>query len=196
MEIRSAVLADAAEACAVLRRSILELCFPDHGNDQALLARWLSNKTPEKVASWIAQPDHSLLVAVEDDAILAVGGVTDTGEITLNYVSPDARFRGVSKILVRALEIRAAERGNVQCTLASTETARRFYLSAGYSETGPPVILFGMHTPSPDGPPRAAVQFRPGSTGGASWGQAGNASWAHGAAERAHMESPAARRKS
>ena len=59
-----------------------------------------------------------------------MGAVTDTGEITLNYVSPDARFRGVSKTLLGALEVRAADRGNAQCTLASTETARRFYLSA------------------------------------------------------------------
>ena len=75
-----------------------------------------------------------------------MGAVTDAGEITLNYISPDARFRGVSKTLLRALEVRAAERGNARCTLASTETARRFYLSAGYSETGPPVILFGMQS--------------------------------------------------
>jgi GNAT superfamily N-acetyltransferase len=107
------------------------------------LAQWLSNKTPEKVASWIAQPGYSLLVAVEGDMIMAVGAVTDTGKITLNYVSPDARFRGVSKMLLRALEDRAAERGNVQCILESSETARRFYLSAGYRETGPAVIMFG-----------------------------------------------------
>src|ERR1700722_18256651 len=37
---------------------------------------------------------------------------------------------------LRALEARAVERGNTQCTLISTETARRFYLSNGYEETG------------------------------------------------------------
>jgi GNAT superfamily N-acetyltransferase len=146
MEIRSAVVADAAEACAVLRRSISELCFPDHGNDQSLLAQWLSNKTPENVASWIARPGHSLFVAVKNSAILAVGAVTDAGEITLNYVSPDARFQGVSRTLLRVLEVRAAERGNGRCTLVSTETARRFYLSAGYCETGPAIIMSGMQS--------------------------------------------------
>ena len=84
MEIRDAVVGDAAEACTVLRRSISELCFPDHRDDQSVLARWLANKTPEKVASWIAQADYSLLLAVEDSKILAVGAVTDAGEITLN----------------------------------------------------------------------------------------------------------------
>jgi len=110
MEIRTAITADAVEACSVLRRSISELCFLDHRNDQNLLSRWLSNKTPENVVRWIGRPDHSLLVAVEDDAILAVGAVTDDGEITLNYVSPDARFRGVSKALMCALEISCGSR--------------------------------------------------------------------------------------
>lgn len=140
------MVSDAAEACAVLRRSISELCFPDHRNDQNVLERWLANKTPEKVASWIAQADHAVLVAVEGDKILAVGAVSDAGEITLNYVSPDARFQGVSKVLLRALEIRVTERGNTQCTLESSETARRFYVSAGYREIGSAVIMFG--TPS------------------------------------------------
>ena len=47
-----------------------------------------------------------------------------------NYVAPDARFRGVSRALLGALEVRAAERGNVRCTLTSTETAHRFYRAA------------------------------------------------------------------
>jgi GNAT superfamily N-acetyltransferase len=136
MEIRDAVPADAASACHVLRRSIAELCVADHGNDPAILARWLANKTPEIVASWIAQPHGSVLLAVEGDTVLAVGAVTDAGEVTLNYVSPDARFAGVSRALLRALEARALERGNRRCTLTSTETARRFYLARGYVEDG------------------------------------------------------------
>ena len=67
MEIRDAVVGDAAEACAVLRR--------------------------DTVSVWIGRPDASMLVAVESGAIVAVGMVTDAGEILLNYVSPVARFR-------------------------------------------------------------------------------------------------------
>jgi GNAT superfamily N-acetyltransferase len=117
MEIRNAVASDAAEACMVLRRSITELCAADHGNDAAILARWLENKTPENVAVWIARLDASMLVAAESGAIVAVGMVTDAGEIILNYVSPDARFRGVSRALLGALEGRAAERGAERCRL-------------------------------------------------------------------------------
>jgi len=66
------------------------------------------------------------------------------GEILHNYVSPDARFRGVSRALLAALESRAAERGARQCRLESTETAHRFYRAAGYADDGPPIGKFGV----------------------------------------------------
>ena len=95
------------------------------------------------MAAWATQKGNSLLLAVEGDAILAVGSVTDAGEITLNYVAPGARFRGVSRVLLGALEARAVERGNTWCTLTSTETAHRFYQSAGYRDDDAPTGRFG-----------------------------------------------------
>ena len=127
----------------------LSCVFADHRNDPAILSRWLGNKTPEIVASWITQPNNSLLVGVEGNTILGVGSVTNDGEITLNYVSPDARFQGVSRALLRALEARAMERGNTRCTLVSTETARRFYQAADYVEDGPPQGRFGTSSAYP-----------------------------------------------
>jgi GNAT superfamily N-acetyltransferase len=137
MRIRDAILDDASAACEVMRRSIIELCAADHRNDPAILERWLSNKTPEIFRTWI-RPGNSILVAIDTDTdgILAVGCVTDDGEIALNYVSPDARFRGASAALLAELEQRAIERGNERCRLESTETARRFYRDRGYSEEG------------------------------------------------------------
>jgi GNAT superfamily N-acetyltransferase len=142
MQIRDATPEDAPAACQVMRRSIVQLCAADHHDDPRILARWLGNKTPDCFRSWITQPNHALLVAV-DGGILAVGGVTDAGRITLNYVSPDARFRGVSRSLLRALEGRAAARGSNRCTLISTATARRFYTAHGYTEDAPPVDADG-----------------------------------------------------
>ncbi len=107
-------------------------------------ARWLASKTPENVAAWAAAAAASLLIAVESDAVLAVGGVKDDGEITLNYVAPKARFRGVSSALLNALEVRAVDRGAREFTLLSTETAHRFYLSRGYRDTAPSLGKFGM----------------------------------------------------
>ena len=158
MEIRDAVAEDAHAACQVLRRSITELCVADHENDPTILTRWLSNKTPEIVASWIASPNNSSLVATECGTIRAVGSVTNAGEVTLNYVSPDARFRGVSRALLGALEARAIERGNARCTLTSTETARRFYLANGYVEDRQLAGKFGTHASYAMSKPLKAVQ--------------------------------------
>jgi GNAT superfamily N-acetyltransferase len=143
MEIRNALEEDATDACRVIRRSITELCISDHRNDPAILTSWLSNKTAETFVSWIRQPSNSVLVAIDAGIILGVGSVTDAGEINLNYVSPDARFRGISRKLLRALEARAVERGNVRCTLTSTLTARRFYRDRGYVEDEVPTENFG-----------------------------------------------------
>jgi GNAT superfamily N-acetyltransferase len=148
MKIRDAAPEDAPAACEVMRRSVAELCSADHHNDPAILGRWLGNKTPEIFRSWI-KPDNTLLVAVEDGDILAVGCINNAGEITLNYVSPDARFRGVSSALLEALERCAMQWGHPKCTLKSTETARRFYLARGYCENGPADGKFGTTSSYP-----------------------------------------------
>ena len=147
--IRDAAPEDAGTACHVLRESISRLCVADHCDDPAVLNAWLANKTPEIVAAWAVQKRSSLLLAVQGDAVLGVGSVTDAGEITLNYVAPVARFRGVSRALLKALEARAVERGNSRCTLTSTETAHRFYQSAGYRDEGAPTGKFGTSSGYP-----------------------------------------------
>jgi GNAT superfamily N-acetyltransferase len=149
VKIRDAAPADAAAACEVLRASIAELCVADHHNDPEILKRWLAGKTPENLAAWIADPGTSMLLAVEDDVVLAVGAVRNDGEITLNYVSPAARLRGASSALLAALEARAKQRGNTHCKLLSTETAHRFYLNRGYVGRGEPQHKFGTSSSYP-----------------------------------------------
>jgi GNAT superfamily N-acetyltransferase len=102
-----------------MRRSIAELCLADHANDPAILSAWLANKTPEIVAGWIARPDNHFFVACEGDAIRAVAAMTSAGEIRLNYVAPEARFRGISRALLRTLEDTAHALGQARCTLTS-----------------------------------------------------------------------------
>jgi GNAT superfamily N-acetyltransferase len=133
IRVRSAIPADAADACAIIRRSITELCLADHHGDEIHLAKWLSNKTPENVARWIA--GGRVIVAEEAGSLLGVAAMNDTGKILLNYVSPDARFRGVSKALMQHLEERAVGLGLNECILETSETALRFYLSLGYVKT-------------------------------------------------------------
>ncbi|MCW6507634.1 GNAT family N-acetyltransferase [Lichenifustis flavocetrariae] len=82
---------------------------------------------------------------VEGSTILAAGSVTDAGEITLNDVSPEARFLGISRAKMQSLEQRASARGSTRCTLTSTESAHRFYRALGYVDDGPVVHKHGAH---------------------------------------------------
>ncbi|WP_315738175.1 MULTISPECIES: GNAT family N-acetyltransferase [unclassified Bradyrhizobium] len=143
MVIRDATPEDATAACEMLRASIIQLCVADHRGDPDILGRWLANKTPDNVATWADGQGRSLLVAVEEGAILAVGGLAHPGEITANYVSPQARFRGISSALLAELERRAMALGARDVALLSTETAHRFYLARGYADVGVPAGKFG-----------------------------------------------------
>jgi GNAT superfamily N-acetyltransferase len=139
VRVRPAIATDAEQAAQVLRRSITELCIRDHGNDPALLASWLANKTPEQFREWAGLEDWLCLVAVAgDDTILGVALMSKAGEIRLNYVSPDARFQGVSTALIGALETAAAGLGVSRLSLNSTATARAFYLARGFQDAGQP----------------------------------------------------------
>ena len=142
VEIRKATPEDAEAACAVVRRSIVELCRADHQGDAATIAAWLANKTTENMCRWIAA--SHVFVAAQQGRILGVAAMMPSGEITLNYVSPEARFRGVSKALVRRLEQQATELGAATTTLKSTLTAVRFYEAAGYCSAGAPTGGFGI----------------------------------------------------
>jgi GNAT superfamily N-acetyltransferase len=122
----------------VLTASITRLCAPDHRDDPGLVASWIANKTPEMVARMLQTPGVHLFVAERDGEVAAVGAILRDNEIGLNYVDPAHRFAGVSKALMAGLEdaIRAA--GIREARLKSTETAHRFYRSAGWHDTGEP----------------------------------------------------------
>lgn len=143
MILRNATPKDAAAIATLLQQSIRVLCLADHKNDPQILAKWADSKTPELLAIWIADPTSTFLVAEEGETLLAVGSVSVRGEIGHNYVAPEARFRGISRAMITALEALARKHGLTHCTLSSTGTARRFYLSMGYQESPVTTGLFG-----------------------------------------------------
>jgi GNAT superfamily N-acetyltransferase len=144
MEIRAAIPKDAESICLVVRRSIIELCTADHRADPSILDRWLANKTPDNVLRWVADPNNAFLVATENDDVLSAGCVKSSGEIVLNYVSPDAQFRGISKAMLKSLESASKANGKLVSSLDSTLTALRFYTAAGYIRVGETVEKHGL----------------------------------------------------
>lgn len=133
MMIRLASEADAGQGIKTLRRSISELCTLDHRNDPQEIRDWLQNKSIASWCLWVSNPTLDLYVADKEGEIVGVGLMSKTGEILLNYVSPDARFRGVSKALLSHMGAKASSDGLLICSLESTKTARQFYLSQGYT---------------------------------------------------------------
>jgi GNAT superfamily N-acetyltransferase len=131
--VRNARLADVPAMSAVLIASITELCIADHRNDPDALAGWLAYKTPEGVARWFDNREVTIVVAERNGEIAAVGGFNASREIILNYVAPGHRFAGVSTALLTGMELGL---GAGEAKLSSTETARRFYKSRGWAETG------------------------------------------------------------
>ena len=141
--VRRARAVDAEQATAVLRASISALCVADHGNDPQVLACWLANKTPGDVRTWIEGPGR-FVVAEEHGRIVGVGAAMASGDITLNYVLPEARFRGVSKAVLGALEAHLRSQGLTRSTLSSTRTAHRFYRAMGYVDAEIPQVQDGL----------------------------------------------------
>jgi GNAT superfamily N-acetyltransferase len=69
--------------------------------------------------------------------------------VLLNYVAPEARFKGASKSLTNEIEIWASSCGIKCLALGSTATALRFYQSNGWTSTAPPQLGFGVATKNP-----------------------------------------------
>jgi GNAT superfamily N-acetyltransferase len=142
--IRPALPADAQQLSTVLCDSIRELCAADHGKDEAIIARWLANKTPEQMLRWLANPNITVLLAEREGAPAGVGCASRSGEILLNYVAPQHRFAGVSKAMLAVLETWLARQGVAVGRLSSTRTAHRFYLAMGWQDAGAPETQFGV----------------------------------------------------
>lgn len=137
ISVRRAEPGDVPAMSRVLTASIIELCATDHGNDPAAIAAWTRNKTPEGVATMLANANLLMFVAEVAGEIGAVGAVTRAGEIALNYVAPDMRFLGLSKALLARLETELQALGFQEGRLEATATAQRFYERAGWRLDGP-----------------------------------------------------------
>ena len=142
--IRRALVSDANAACEIVRRSIVELCGGDHHGDPETLASWLANKTPANFERWITSDKHIAIAAEIDGDLLGFGLLNRDGTIALLYVSPDARFCGVSKNILAALEKEAVAAGIRELKLESSLTALRFYSQLGYTRSGPACKGFGI----------------------------------------------------
>jgi GNAT superfamily N-acetyltransferase len=137
IEIRTVTSQDAETACAVLVRSINEICAPYYEHDQKILAEWLANKTPSNVRQWIEEDRCYSVVAVNRRSAVVGFAMICGSEILRNYVLPEALYRGIGKRMLQALEEHAITAGVKQIKLVSSIPAKAFYERNGYGSNGP-----------------------------------------------------------
>lgn len=141
---RIATPQDAEAAVRVLRRSITELCVPDHRNDPATIQQWLENKTVENFRAWLASKNNFCVVTELDGHVNGVGMINRSGEIQLCYLAPESQGRGVGSAILAALENEARAWGLKKLRLESTVSARAFYERRGYIPGGKTTGGFGL----------------------------------------------------
>ena len=143
-KVRNANVSDSAQVCDVLRRSILEVCAPDY-NNQSVIDEWLSNKTKGNVKSWIqSESTYSIVCTDERDIIVGFGLITLTGKILLNYLVPEALYKGNGKLMLQHMEKFALQAGLTQIYATSSITAKPFYERNGFIENGTPQLVGGI----------------------------------------------------
>lgn len=139
-----ASITDAEAIAHLLRRSIVELCETDHGNDPKRYEAWLADKTADDMRAAIGG-EGPLLITVDDrNRMIGVCGGSADGKVYLNYILPEARHKGVSKAQMQSLEDYYKDKGLPEIRLNSTKTAIRLYSSLGYVETGELEICEGI----------------------------------------------------
>ncbi len=144
IRIRQATPSDAKILSDILITSIRQLCIGDHKNDADLVDRWIANKSPDNIKKMIANPNTVFLVAELNGKPAGVGCYSHDGEILLNYVSPDYRFKGVSRAILDYIISALTDLGLRKATLTSTTTAHKFYSDAGWKDAGEPELYFGL----------------------------------------------------
>ena len=139
--IRKATAQEAESACAVLVRSIKEICAPYYDNDEEILDQWLENKTPANVRRWIESDRSYCVMAINAEGQVLGFASISGAEIMLNYVLPEVLHRGIGKRMLQALEAHAVVSGVDHIRLVSSIPAKAFYEWNGYVSNGAPRLV-------------------------------------------------------
>lgn len=153
--LRPAQVFDVFALSQVLIRSITQLCAADHLNDPQHVARWTANKDPETIRGWITS-GAQIWMAERAGQAAAVGGISDSGRVTLLYVDPAHVGQGIGSQLLRRLEHEIATSGHAEAQLDATRTALDFYVGQGWEQSGPAQEWHGV----PQFPMRKSLQPR------------------------------------
>ncbi len=143
IHVRRTATHEAERICAIIRRSIIEVCESDHENDPKKLDTLLQHHDLMQIQSWLTADDTIGLLAMIDEQPVGAGFIRLTGEIILCCVLREALNRGIGTILLEALMEIAANHGIDRVFLTSTGTAKTFYEYHGFTACGAPCAFHG-----------------------------------------------------
>lgn len=136
LTIRPATLEDAEEIAALIQKSITQLCDLDHQNNEDEIADWLNGINAEQIAESLV--DNSIhFLAMRGKKVVGFAAMNWRGEIVHFYVAPKHTLTGIATMLLAALELAAKEYGYNPITVATTQSARRFFRTRGFIPTRP-----------------------------------------------------------
>lgn len=129
VRIRSYRPRDLTTLMALFRASVHGIAHRDY--TQAQLAAWVpADLDSEAWASRLAA-NHARL-AEEGERIVGFAELSPSGHVDMLFVAPDRQRRGIARVLLRALETEAKDRGECHLTTDASRTARPFFLAAGF----------------------------------------------------------------
>jgi putative acetyltransferase len=141
--IRRASHGDATEIIAAHVRSIREICSKDYSETQ--ISAWSGRDFSEEI--WRRTIDRDTVWVVEyDQHVAGFGHVrfkpARTATIEGLYFAPVAAGRGLGRELMSLVFKELTDRGVEEADLASTLTAKGFYVRLGFSVVRPTVVKF------------------------------------------------------
>ena len=93
--VRIATADDAEAVCVAVRRSIVEICGPDYGNEELVMSDWLANKTQDNFRKWIeASDDYSVVAVSAIGEVIGFGRISRAGFVQMCYIVPETLYQG------------------------------------------------------------------------------------------------------
>jgi GNAT superfamily N-acetyltransferase len=128
VQIRKAIIEDAAVSFAIRREAIRARCRDDYPASD--LAVWTSGDMSETFARRVAEQFH---VAVMDGHIVGTGMIDlATGRVDAVFVLPEFMRQGIGRAIMNYLEGLAVSAGLSVIQLDATLNAASFYRSLGF----------------------------------------------------------------
>lgn len=148
----------------LVRRYCFEDAEPTHAVFRAAVTGTASaSYTPEQIAAW-CPPEHDVrtwadrrarawtLVAEDAGVVIGFGDLTDTAELDMLFVHPDAGGRGVARALVTGVLAEARRRGLPRVVTHASRPARPVFERLGFrvDAENPTNLIRGVAVPNFD----------------------------------------------